>query len=370
MAQTKLTADDISSVPRSALPTFAGSEAGAVPVSTGGTTSFLRADGAWATPPSGGSPAWGAITGTLSSQMDLQTALNGKQTAGSYLTANQSITLSGDASGTGSTAITVTLPNVNTNVGTFNNLTVNAKGLVTSASNVAYLTGNQSITISGDGTGSGTTAITLSIPTFAGSAKGLVPVSAGGSTNFLRADGTWAAPAGGGGGVTSIIAGDGITISGSTGAVTISDTLPITVAFQRLTGNYTNSTVTATNVFTGITTVANAVYHVEMEATTQCSSTGGTRWSVVAPAGSTVAGWTEGVTTGTATMLRNRITAINTLSATAHNRSANTPASMLIRAIVVTGATTGTLTIGGASVTATQVTTVFTNSSLRITRIA
>lgn len=81
---------------------------------------------------------WGGITGTLSSQTDLQTALNAKQdsdadltaiaalagTSGllkktaantwtldtaTYLTSNQTITLSGDASGSGTTAITVTV---------------------------------------------------------------------------------------------------------------------------------------------------------------------------------------------------------------------------------------------------------------------
>lgn len=57
-----------------------------------------------------------------------------------YLTGNQSITISGDASGSGATAITLTLATVNSNIGTFNNVTVNAKGLVTAASNVAYLT--------------------------------------------------------------------------------------------------------------------------------------------------------------------------------------------------------------------------------------
>jgi hypothetical protein len=46
--------------------------------SGGGTTNFLRADGTFAAPPSGGSVSWGGITGTLSSQTDLQTALNGK----------------------------------------------------------------------------------------------------------------------------------------------------------------------------------------------------------------------------------------------------------------------------------------------------
>lgn len=37
-----------------------------------------------------------------------------------------------------------------------------------------------------------------SVPTFSGSSAGLVPSSLGGTTNFLRADGTWAAPAAGG----------------------------------------------------------------------------------------------------------------------------------------------------------------------------
>lgn len=154
-----------------------------------------------------------------------------------YLTGNQNITVSGDISGSGTTAITLTLPTVNANVGTFNNVTVNAKGQVTAASNVSYLTGNQGITLSGDISGTGSTAITTSIgsnkvtlgmlaqlatatfmgrvtagtgnvesmtgtqattllDTFTTSLKGLAPASGGGTTNFLRADGTWAAPSG------------------------------------------------------------------------------------------------------------------------------------------------------------------------------
>jgi hypothetical protein len=54
------------------------------------------------------------------------------------------------------------------------------------------------------GTGSpedltGTQATAL-LDVFSGGAKGLAPASGGGTANFLRADGTWAAPAGGGGG--------------------------------------------------------------------------------------------------------------------------------------------------------------------------
>lgn len=59
----------------------------------------------------------------------------------------------------------LTLATVNSNVGTFNNITVNGKGLVTAASNVAYITGNQTITITGDITGSGTTSISLTLAT-------------------------------------------------------------------------------------------------------------------------------------------------------------------------------------------------------------
>lgn len=40
---------------------------------------------------------------------------------------------------------------------------------------------------------------TALLDTFTSSAKGLVPASGGGTTNFLRADGTWVAPPGGGG---------------------------------------------------------------------------------------------------------------------------------------------------------------------------
>jgi hypothetical protein len=44
------------------------------------------------------------------------------------------------------------------------------------------------------------TQATALLDTFSSSLKGLAPASGGGTSNFLRADGTWAAPAGGGGG--------------------------------------------------------------------------------------------------------------------------------------------------------------------------
>lgn len=57
------------------------------------------------------------------------------------LTGNQTITLSGDASGSGATAITVTLANSGVTAGTYRSVTVNAKGLVTGGTNPTTLSG-------------------------------------------------------------------------------------------------------------------------------------------------------------------------------------------------------------------------------------
>jgi hypothetical protein len=46
---------------------------------TANSTTYLRGDGQWASLPAGTATAWGSITGTLSSQSDLQSALNGKE---------------------------------------------------------------------------------------------------------------------------------------------------------------------------------------------------------------------------------------------------------------------------------------------------
>ena len=44
------------------------------------------------------------------------------------------------------------------------------------------------------------TGTAVNLPLFTDTEDGLTPASGGGTTNFLRADGTWAAPSGGGGG--------------------------------------------------------------------------------------------------------------------------------------------------------------------------
>ena len=126
---------------------------------------------------------------------------------GAATAAQANATHTGDA--TGATALT--LATVNSNVGAFGSatqvatFTVNAKGLTTAAANVSI---SIPMTAISDSTAAGravlgaasATAQTALFDVFTSGAKGLAPASGGGTTNFLRADGTWAAPPGGGGG--------------------------------------------------------------------------------------------------------------------------------------------------------------------------
>ena len=142
---------------------------------------------------------------------------------------------------TGATALT--LATVNANVGSFGlagsvaQFTVNAKGLITAAANVAISIASTAIS---DSTAAGrafltaatTAAQTALLDVFTSGAKGLVPASGGGTTNFLRADGTFAAPPGGGAvtvqdegaNITTALAtlnfvGAGVTVTGGATAV-------------------------------------------------------------------------------------------------------------------------------------------------------
>lgn len=68
----------------------------------------------------------------------------------------------GLSGGTITTTGTISLPNTGT-AGSYNNVTTDAQGRVTAGSTIAYLTGNQTVTLSGDVTGSGATAITATL---------------------------------------------------------------------------------------------------------------------------------------------------------------------------------------------------------------
>ena len=66
---------------------------------------------------------------------------DGSVDSSTYITGNQSITLSGDATGSGTTAITVTLANSGVTAGTYRSVTVDAKGRVTGGTNPTTLSG-------------------------------------------------------------------------------------------------------------------------------------------------------------------------------------------------------------------------------------
>lgn len=129
--------------------------AGAVSASGGGAANFLRADGVWAVPPSGG----GGVT-------------DGDK---------------GDITVSGSGAVWTIDPSA-VSYGKIQNISASSRilGRVSSGSGIIEeLTATQ---------------LTNILDIFTNALKGLVPPSGGGTINFLRADGAWATPPGSGGG--------------------------------------------------------------------------------------------------------------------------------------------------------------------------
>ena len=119
-----------------------------------------------ATPPTlaTGELAWSELTKTLfiGESGSVVTAAAG---SGVFARKADSFAVSGDATGTGtlSGGVILALAASGVSAGSYSNVTVDAKGRVTGGSNPGYLTANQNITVSGDATGSGTTAIALTL---------------------------------------------------------------------------------------------------------------------------------------------------------------------------------------------------------------
>lgn len=135
-----------------------------------------------------------------------------------------------------------------------------------------------------------------------------------------------------------------------------------------LAANFTTTVVTATSTLLSFTIGANEVWVVDAQVTAQCSSTGGVKYAIAAPTGALLEGWVYSSTSALTTLSYQRLTAINTLTATALHTVATTPAPDVLRFTLQNGSTAGTVAIQAASVTATQTTTLFANSGLRATR--
>ena len=182
-----------------------------------------------------------AVTGGLVENQSLasNTLAASAITASSTIMATGAISasnFSGSSSGTNTGDQTITLTSDVTGSGTGSIVTMIAAGAVT-LSKMANLA---ALSIIGNNTGSPATPIALTetqvtamLNVFTSSLQGVVPGSGGGTSNFLRADGTWTTPSGSGGTVTTVSV---VSANGLAGTVANASTTPAITLSTSVTG--------------------------------------------------------------------------------------------------------------------------------------
>ena len=193
------------------LDNFTSTLKGLAPLSGGGTTNFLRADGTWAAPP-----------GTITAGHVIRVNNTGQtqRAAANFLNTTTITAVGADDAANGETELSFTLNGFtggdvtssanSLNLTIANNAVTNAKAADMAANTVKVnnTAGSTDPTDMSVGTNTfvgrlasniqtltGTQATTL-LDNFTSALKGLAPASGGGTANFLRADGTWTAPPG------------------------------------------------------------------------------------------------------------------------------------------------------------------------------
>lgn len=148
-----------------------------------------------------GSIAWGDLSQPVK---DSITAGGTTYTAGTGISINGSNVITNTSP---DQTVSITGGGINNVTGTYPNFTVTGIEVDGSPTNeiqnISYTAATRAVAISGGGTG-------FTFPLFSSSDAGLVAGSGGDTTNFLRADGTWATPPGSGGitvGTTTIASG-------------------------------------------------------------------------------------------------------------------------------------------------------------------
>lgn len=183
-----------------ATPVFAGSTAGLVPPSIGGTTTFLRADGSYAVPSGSAgitsttgdvvATGPGSVPATIQASAVTTTKIATSAVTYAKIQNESAFTFIGNPNSSSGAPSEITL-----GAGcSFSGTTLTCPGI--GVPNTRTLTMTAPMTCDGGSSCDLSANRTIATPVFAGSSAGLVPPSSGGTTTFLRADGTYATPSG------------------------------------------------------------------------------------------------------------------------------------------------------------------------------